>query len=275
MLHHMRAGSGPPLLLVHGIGSSHRSFDPVVEALAADFTVVSVDLPGFGDSPLLHRTPTMRALADACAEVVADDGPFAVAGNSLGGGVALHLALDGRARAACALCPVGFVEGWERPWLHVNVRSLAVAFRPVLPFAGSAPVRRLATRVVLAHGERISADQFRDAAQDAKAPGLQPTAGHALNWRAPSVTSLPCPVTIAWGDQDRLLRYGPQAARARERMPSADHVTLEDIGHVPMLDDPALAAKVIRAAVAQTSGRANEPSDDSAGRSDTASSRSA
>ncbi len=249
MLHHVRTGSGPALLLVHGIGSSHGSFEPVIDDLAADFTVYAVDLPGFGASELLPGKPTLRALADACAEVVADAGPFAVAGNSLGGGIALHLALDGRARAACALCPVGFVEGWERVWLHAIVRSFPVAFKPVVPFADSAPVRKVATSIVLAHGDRITGDQFRSAAQDAERPGLRPTAGHALNWRAPSVSSLPVPVTIAWGDKDRLLLHGPQSARARERMPSARHVTLEDIGHVPMLDDPVLCARVIREAV--------------------------
>lgn len=250
MLSHVREGSGPALLLVHGIGSSHRSFVPVIEDLAADFTVYAVDLPGFGDSPPLDRKPTMRALADACAEVVADAGPFAVVGNSLGGGIALHLALDGRARAACALCPVGFVEGWERVWLHFFVRSTPALFAPLKPLAGSAFVRRHSTAVVLAHGERTTPQQLRDAADDAKrAVGLQPTASHALNWRAPSVTSLPCPVTIAWGDTDRLLLYGPQAARARERMPSARHVTLEDVGHVPMFDDPQLTASVIRESV--------------------------
>ncbi len=244
----VRMGSGPALLLIHGIGSSHRSFLPVMEDLARDFTVHAVDLPGFGDSDLLPVPPTMRALADACAAVV--DEPFAVAGNSLGGGIALHLALDGRARAACALCPVGFVAGWERLWLQANVRSFPGAFRLLLPFADNAMARRLGARVVLAHGDRITGDQLREAAEDARRPGLQPTASHALNWRAPAVDSLPVPVTIAWGDKDALLLYGPQAARARERMPSARHVTLEDIGHVPMFDDPAGTAAVIRQAVA-------------------------
>ena len=172
-----------------------------------------------------------------------------MAGNSLGGGIALHLALDGRARAACALSPVGFVEGWERLWLQAIVRSFPGAVPPLLRSPTSRLVRRLGARSVLAHGDRITGDQLRDAAGGRKRPGLQPTASHALNWRAPAVSSLPVPVTIAWGDQDALLLYGPQAARARERMPSARHVTLEDIGHVPMFDDPARIAPVIREAV--------------------------
>lgn len=249
MLHHVRTGEGPALLLVHGIGSSHRMFAGVLDDLAADFTVYAVDLPGFGSSPPLAGTPTMRALADACAEVVAGAGPFAVAGNSLGGGVALHLALDGRARAACALCPVGFVEGWERLWLHGVIRSAPTGLPPLARFAGSPWVRRFALWTVAAHGDRLSPDAFRGVLDDVQRPGLPTTASHALNWRAPSVPSLPVPVMIAWGERDRLLLHGPQATRARRRLPSARHVTLDGLGHVPMFDDADAVARVIRASV--------------------------
>ena len=249
MLHHVRTGQGPPLLLAHGIGMSHRAFEGTAEALAQDFTVYAVDLPGFGQSDLLPGAPTMRALADACAELV-DGEPFAIAGNSLGGGVALHLALDGRARAACALSPVGFVEGWERLWLHAVVRSSPALFPPVAPLADVALARKLALAVIAAHGDRLTGERLRAALQDIRRPGLRPAADHALNWRAPSVASLPCPVTIAWSELDRLLLYGPQSRRARERMPSARHVTLEGLGHVPMWDDPDAVARVVRDAVA-------------------------
>lgn len=247
MLHHVRTGQGPPLLLVHGIAMSHHAFHGTAEALAGDFTVYAVDLPGFGESDLLPGPPTMRALADACAELV--DEPFAVAGNSLGGGVALHLALDGRAGAACALSPVGFVEGWEKLWLHAITRSAGVLFPPLAPLGDFAPVRKYGVAVIAEHGDRVSPERFRAALADAQRPGLQPAASHALNWRAPSVASLPCPVTIAWSEKDRLLLYGPQSARARERMPSARHVTLDGLGHVPMWDDPDATARVIREAV--------------------------
>ena len=52
-LHHEERGTGEPLLLVHGTGSSLRVWDPVVERLAARRTVIAVDLPGFGASPPL------------------------------------------------------------------------------------------------------------------------------------------------------------------------------------------------------------------------------
>ena len=54
-----------------------------------------------------------------------------------------------------------------------------------------------------------------------------------------------CPVTIAWGSHDFLLLTRPQAARARERLPQARHVTLNGCGHIPTWDDPEQVARVI------------------------------
>src|SRR4051812_26007877 len=119
-LHHVRHGSGPPLLLVHGIGHSLACWEPVLPDLARRFECHAFDLPGFGAPPALTAPPTLGALARACARTMAALGHdrFHVAGNSLGGAVALHLALDGTALSACALSPVGFAQGWERAVLH-------------------------------------------------------------------------------------------------------------------------------------------------------------
>jgi pimeloyl-ACP methyl ester carboxylesterase len=206
-LDHVRSGSGPPLLLAHGIGMSKRAFAAVVEPLAADFEVVAVDLPGFGASPPLPGAPTLRALADACAEHMAALGHdrFHVAGNSLGGGIALHLALDGRARSACALSPVGFVAGWERAHLQLSLtgaRGLAPVAPALLRTIGRAgPVRRALVRQYAEHGERLGVPFLTASFGDvAGATCFAATQRHAVNWRCPSVARLPCPVTIAWGD---------------------------------------------------------------------------
>jgi pimeloyl-ACP methyl ester carboxylesterase len=231
---------------------SRRAFAATREPLADAFDVVAVDLPGFGASPPLDRAPTMRALADACAELMAGLGHdrFHVAGNSLGGGIALHLALDGRAESACALSPVGFVEGWERAYLQLSLTE-ARALAPVAPallrtIGRAGPVRRALVRQYAEHGDRLGvaflADSFGEVAA---ATGFAAAQRHAINWRCPPASRLPCPVTVAWAERDRLLLTRPQAARARARLPAARHLSLPDCGHLPTWDDPGLVARTI------------------------------
>src|ERR1700704_3809703 len=99
-----RGGRGPPLLLVHGLGLSWRSWEPVLDALEVRHDVVSIDLPGFGESPPLpdDAVPTATRLADAVESELDRLGleTPAVVGNSLGGWVALELARRGRAARA-------------------------------------------------------------------------------------------------------------------------------------------------------------------------------
>jgi pimeloyl-ACP methyl ester carboxylesterase len=95
-----RSGAGEPLVLLHGLGSSRRAWDPVVPALAAHFDVFAVDLPGFGQSESLppQLEPQPAALAAAIDDLFGDLGvesPHLV-GNSLGGWVALNFRTDGR-----------------------------------------------------------------------------------------------------------------------------------------------------------------------------------
>jgi pimeloyl-ACP methyl ester carboxylesterase len=67
-LHHVRRGSGKPLLLVHGLGGSRRSWDTMIGALAAQREVIAVDLPGFGQTPPLTGDVSIAALADALGD---------------------------------------------------------------------------------------------------------------------------------------------------------------------------------------------------------------
>ena len=95
-----RSGSGDPLVLIHGLGGSRRIWEPVVDRLAAERDVIAVDLPGFGESAELapdDGPPTPASLAATVADLCAELGierPH-VAGNSLGGWVALELAKAG------------------------------------------------------------------------------------------------------------------------------------------------------------------------------------
>ncbi len=103
------AGTGTPLVLLHGLGSSRRAWDPVIPALARHFDVLAVDLPGFGGSAPMppEAEPLPAALAAAVAGLLDDLGIAAphIAGNSLGGWVALELASIRPAASLTLLSP--------------------------------------------------------------------------------------------------------------------------------------------------------------------------
>src|SRR5690242_15343020 len=115
MLSYHRAGAGPPLVLIHGIGSRWQVWRPVLPMLQKHFDVIAIDLPGFGASPVESIAADVPAFTTSVVEFVADLGLTSVhvAGSSLGGGVALEIGRRGLARSVTAFAPVGFWSGIE------------------------------------------------------------------------------------------------------------------------------------------------------------------
>ncbi len=244
-----RRGSGPPLVLLHGLGHRWQGWDPVLPLLAKEHDVIAVDLPGFGASPPAGRSRWREDLVPAVAEFCADldlDRPH-VAGNSLGGVLALELAMSGLVSSATAFSPAGFWLPWERRWARGVMSVLrATSFLPVPVLRGLASserIRGVAYGMLIGRPEHLTAESALD---DALALRTSTSYTDAVrNGRGYEVTGTPqCPVTVAWGARDRLLPRR-QADRARHRLPSARHVDLPDCGHVPMGDDPELVARVI------------------------------
>ena len=249
VLAHRRSGSGPPLLLLHGIGLWSGCWEPVRGILERDREVIAVDLPGFGDSPVLPGPPSVEALADAVERFAADLGleRWRVAGNSLGGGIALELGARGSVGSVCALSPIGFAAGREDAYSRATLRSihaLARALDPVAEVAYGGPVRRtLLTNLIFARPWRIPVEDIVAGSRaTARGPGFLPTLPEISRWRPREPA---CPTTVAWGERDRLLIYSRQAPRAARRIPRARHVTLRGCGHVPMWDDPEQVARVL------------------------------
>ena len=245
MLEHTRTGSGPPLVLLHGIGMDRHAWDPVVPLLARTREVIAVDLPGFGASPPLDGQPTVDALADA-VEALGLDRPL-VAGNSLGGGIALELGRRGWAGSVCALSPIGFAVARERDYAHVTlraIRAMARAIDGVAETAYGGPIRRtLLGSLIFARPARIPAAAGAHMNHaTARCPGWDATLPAVTSWR-PAMPA--CPTTIAWAQHDRLLLAGRQAPRAWRWLPEARHVTLHGCGHVPMWDDPEQVVRTI------------------------------
>src|ERR1700735_4128932 len=116
-----RSGTGAPLVLLHGLGSSRQAWDPVMPALAGHFDVIAVDLPGFGGSEPLPaqvepRPPVLAAAGGGVAGGPGVTAPHLV-GNSLGGWVALELAAFRPAASLTLLGPAGLWHA-DTPWYN-------------------------------------------------------------------------------------------------------------------------------------------------------------
>jgi pimeloyl-ACP methyl ester carboxylesterase len=250
-----RFGAGPPLVLVHGIGSRRGVWKPVVERLAQEREVLAVDLPGFGDSPMLpdDEQPTVEALMRAVASWWGELGierPH-VAGNSLGGGIVLELARIDAVASATALSPIGFwnvAEGrWGRAMLHTS-HFAATHLGPQMRALVRSPVGRQAT-IGLMYGRPARRDPdeaVADLENLARSPGWEPTLPRTREYVFHDGGELRVPVTIGWGTRDRLL-IPRQAERARAALPQARHVPLPGCGHIPMSDDPEGVAALLLA----------------------------
>jgi|SRR5579875_1402482 len=252
-LNHHRVGSGPPLVLLHGIGSRWQVWDPVLERLAREREVVAVDLPGFGASPMPSAgTPagigTLVGMLSEWLDAVGLQRPH-VAGNSLGGWLALELAAGGRAASATALSPAGFWSDLEARFalasLWISVR-IARALAPAAETLTATPARRrLLLGQLAARPQQIpAADAAASLRALAEAPWFDATLEAITAERYRPRGRLPVPVTIAWGQRDRLL-LPRQAARAGAAIPGARMLTLRGCGHVPTYDDPAQVARVL------------------------------
>lgn len=149
-MNHIKRGSGRPLLLIHGLGGSHRSWDSIADALAKRRELIVIDLPGHGATPAEPDSGTFTGLADSVERFIRDEGlsGIDVAGSSMGARIVLELARRGLVGNVVALDPGGFWKGWERTYfkstIAASVRLLRL-LRPALP----ALARNTASRTAL------------------------------------------------------------------------------------------------------------------------------
>jgi pimeloyl-ACP methyl ester carboxylesterase len=248
-----------PLLLLHGVMMSARAWDRVVPLLSDSYDVVVPTAAGHRGGPVLSGRATVAELTDHTERHLDALGldTVHVAGNSLGGWMGVELARRGRARSVCGLSPAGFwrpgTTDQTRPVRRLHaVRHLTRASSPALGLVTrSALVRRLSMRDIAAHGERTTPEEAVGAATDL----LGCTAGLELLATTESIAPLdplPCPITFAWPDRDRIFSQEVHGAIARRVVPGARHVVLPDTGHVPMIDEPGLCARVIAETAAPT-----------------------
>lgn len=251
-MNYVRRGTGEPLLLVHGLGGSWRTWRPVLDALAAEREVIAVDLPGHGDTPPLPGEVSIDTLAEAVSSFLDahDLTGVDVVGNSMGGRLVLELARRGEVGATVSLDPGGFWKGWERWFFYVTIAAsirLVRLLQPVMPrLTASAAGRTLLFAQLSARPWDLPADvTLEEMRTFADSPSFDElTRRLAFGPAQRGTDSAPGPVVIGWGREDRLT-LPRQARRAAERFPGARFHWFEGSGHYSHWDAPEEATRLI------------------------------
>jgi pimeloyl-ACP methyl ester carboxylesterase len=251
-------GAREPLVLIHGLGGSRTIWEPVLPLLEAEREVLAIDLPGFGSEPPLPAgvEATAANLARALRERHLGEPGLArphVAGNSLGGWVGLEMGRLGWAASVTALSPAGL---WRRPLGERSLRGRRWArhLRPLVALGLRArPLRERALASSAAHPERIPPRVGRELVLGwLDAPGYE-AANSAMRKHVFDPAGYPeeVPVTIAWGELDRLVA----PPRPERRPAGARFLVVPGVGHTPTWDDPEAIARVLLEPVQPTSRR--------------------
>ena len=253
-----RTGEGEPLLLLHGTGGSRRHWRPVVDELASRHDVIAVDLPGHGESAAPpaggDHSPVGYAATLAGFLDELDVERAHVAGDSVGGWTALELAKLGRARSVTAIAPAGL---WARrdPWRCViklwGTYRLGRLTRPLTERAlKSEAGRTRLLRGTVAKPLNLTEEEARDLIETYNStPTFTTHLAHTRRGRFEGGAAIDVPVTLAWGDEEKLI---PASARRDDELPAhATTVTLTGCGHVPFWDDP---DQVVRTILTTTGG---------------------
>ena len=259
---YVEAGSGPPVILLHGLGATNASMLPTLRDLARTHRVIAPDLPGFGDSskPLrsLHAAFYARWLAEFC-DALDVQRPHLV-GNSMGGRVAVEAGLrfPERVGRLVLLAPSpAFLRGRELVRL-VRLLRPELALVP-LPVPRGQVERGL--RGMFSRPSRLDPAWY-DAAVDEFLRVFSTPAGRICFFSAMRqiyledphdrpggfwgrLPQLEAPALFVWGARDRLVpaRF---AAHVERVLPSATSVVLDDCGHVPQFEHPQRTAKLVR-----------------------------
>jgi pimeloyl-ACP methyl ester carboxylesterase len=251
-----RGGTGPPLLLLHGIGAIWRAWSPLLPYLEPHHEVIVPTLHGHAGGPALDSevAPSVAALADGIEEQLDRLGLHKVhiAGNSLGGWIGIELARRGRAHSLVLLSPAG---AW-RSQRRIQVTSAGVRFslRALGRYShrAEAIVERRVLRWALlagqvAHPHHVERETL---VTYVHASGQSPVVDPLLRvLHLTPVDPLPVdrdyPVRLVWGERDLVLPFKHFGSPMLERLPGAELIRLQGVGHVPMSDDPAGVAELI------------------------------
>jgi pimeloyl-ACP methyl ester carboxylesterase len=269
---YVRAGRGPALLLVHGLGCDHRTWEPVLEQLSRHFTVIAPDLLGHGGSDKPRADYSVAGYANGMRDLLTVLGvdKVTVVGHSLGGGVAMQFAYQfpEYTERLCLVAPGGM--GSE---VSTLLRAMSLPGTGLALGVLTARPLRLAGRLALGALSRTGLSRFRDAgelgdiverlADGATRTAFQHVIRGVVDWRGQIITVTDrgyltehVPMCVVWGAEDTTIP-AHHAGVITEYAPAARVEVLPGSGHFPHRDHPERFVEIVREFVAQTAPAAH------------------
>lgn len=254
LVHVEQAGQGEPVILLHGFGASTYSWRQVMPALAAAaFRVIAIDLNGFGytQRPRSFESYTREGQAALVLRVMDALGIRSahLMGHSYGGGLSLFLAATRPERVGSLV----LVDS-SAPTYANDRRSLAASVKPLAGlFLRSYVLRPRNVRRALLRSihddSLVTPELVREYYERLRIEGVV-EAFHGLTAPAPTksepvkLEEIRVPALVVWGAEDRLISAAA-GRRAAERMPDAEFVALEGVGHMPMEEKPDELVRIV------------------------------
>lgn len=254
-MNYIKRGSGNPLLLIHGLGGSWRSWNTILDDLAKEREVIAIDLPGFGDTAALTGEVSIKTLSDSVTTFLKENNLLGIdaVGSSMGARLVLELARRGGILGnVVSLDPGGFWKGWER---HVFYSSIAVSIRLVRllqPYMEKITHNKIGKSLLLAQfsahpsklPSQVTLDEMRSYAASTSFDELLYNLVYGEEQKGLPSNPLNKTIIIGWGRKDKVC-FPSQAKRTLNLFPDAKLHWFPDCGHFPMWDSPQETTRLI------------------------------
>lgn len=265
-----RSGHGEPLVLIHGAESLWQVWRPVLGPLSQHYDVHAITLPGHWGGPPLGDAPiSIGTFADAVEGYLDAAGlPTAhVAGNSLGGILAVEMVRRGRARSAVSFSGPSAVDSDAqiKRLLRLFALGIVVSKAPFIDYLGtrSPRFRKALMATGMVHGDQMTPEEFTESLTASRSADIAlPLVRDVRKNGLPDPFSAgDVPVIVAWGVKDRIVPFKGYGEPSWKMVAGADLRMLPDAGHTPMWDAPELVVRTIQHATARASRVPQGPED--------------